>query len=100
MEIIDAIGTVIEYRERFDQIQVSYGYVGRVVGEIHPPNFTYNEREYGFELRWFLLEEAMHLIENYEGEDYMGKFVSKRDATILKAAQTKVRRYYDSLSKT
>ena len=100
MEIIDAVGTVIEYRERFDQIQVSYGYVGRVVGEIHPPNFTYNEQEYGFELRWFLLEEAMHLIENYEGDDYMGKFVSKRDSAILKAAHTKVRRYYDSLTKT
>ena len=99
MEIVDAIGTVIEYREKFNQIQVSYSYLGRVVGDLHPPNFTYNEQEHGFELRWVLLEEAIHFIESYNGEDYMANYVSKRDGAILKASEKKVRQYYDFIAR-
>ena len=50
IEIIKELGVVEEYRTQFDQIQKSYSYLARVIGEMVEPNFTEGEKADGFEV--------------------------------------------------
>ena len=86
IEVLGGIGITLEYREDFEQLQISYGYLCKVIGEVHLPSFTYDEIENGFDLQWMPIEEARYKVAGYEGNKYMAKFVSKRDSEILKEA--------------
>jgi ADP-ribose pyrophosphatase YjhB (NUDIX family)/ribosomal protein S18 acetylase RimI-like enzyme len=86
IEIIDSIGMIKEYRDNYEQLQISCAFLCKVVGEIHTPNLTYMEKEMGFECQWVPLEDAVTTISHYSGSNYMAKFVSLRDATILTEA--------------
>lgn len=80
--VIDEIGMIIEYRHQFKQI--SYCYLAKVSGEINNPSFTEEEINDGFVLEWKPLTEAISLLENDAPESYFGKFIKKRDLTLLR----------------
>lgn len=81
------LGRVIEYRGKFGLKQESYCFTAKVVGAKGTPEFTEKEKANGFELLWVELDEAIGKIERGDTEDYQGKFVVLRDASILKAAK-------------
>ncbi len=92
IEIIDSIGMVKEYRDDYEQLQISCAFLCKVVGDIHTPNLTYLEKEMGFECQWVPLTVALTMISQYMGNNYMAKFVSVRDTIILKEAAGKIKK--------
>jgi len=91
IEIIDSIGMIKEYRDDYEQLQISCAFLCKVIGEIHTPNLTYLEKEMGFECQWVPLNDAISLISYYVGNNYMAKFVSVRDTRILTEALDKIK---------
>jgi 8-oxo-dGTP diphosphatase len=83
----EEIGAIIEYRDEFRQLQISYCFFSKVVGEINAPAFTESELENGFQIKWVTLDEAITLLSNDNPDDYMGKFIKKRDLTFLNRAK-------------
>jgi len=92
IEVVDGIGITLEYRDAFEQLQISYGYLCKLIGELSLPAFTYEEIENGFDLRWMPVKEARYKVASYSGDQYMPKFVSTRDSEILKEAAFKLLR--------
>ena len=90
IEIIDSIGMVKEYRDDYEQLQISCAFLCKVVGDIHMPNLTYMEKEMGFECQWVPITDAVTTISQYSGNNYMAKFVSMRDSIILTEAIKKL----------
>ena len=83
----DDIGAIIEYRDEFKQLQISYCFFSKVVGEVAAPSFTESELANGFQLKWVTLENALTLLSIDEPDDYVGKFIKKRDLTFLYKAK-------------
>lgn len=93
IEIIRALGEVVEYRTHFDQVQKSYNYLARVIGDIKEPSFTEDEKADGFERLWMNIDKALDLIRGLilsnkdQADNYMGHFVGERESTILLEAK-------------
>ena len=83
IDVILEIGTIIEYRDKFNQLQISYCFLAKVSEVIGGPSYTKEELAAGFELKWINFEDAITTIQNDEPNDYMGKFIQKRDLAFL-----------------
>jgi 8-oxo-dGTP diphosphatase len=83
----DDIGAIIEYRDEFRQLQISYCFFSEVVGEIATPSFTESELSNGFQLKWVTLDDAIALLSSDDPDDYVGKFIKRRDLTFLNKAK-------------
>lgn len=88
IDIIREVGTIIEYRDKFDQLQISYCFIAKVNKKLGNMSFTEDELVLGFQLKWVTIEEAVELVKNDKPKDYAGKFIQKRDlAFLLKAKE-------------
>lgn len=85
IEVVGEIGCIIEYRNEFKQIQLSYCYNSKVIGEVKHTDFTEKEIEEGFKLKWVKLNEAIELLENDIPDNYAGKFMRYRDLIFLRS---------------
>lgn len=81
------IGMVIEYRNDFDALQISYAYLADVSGGDGVPRYEPEEIAEGFEPVWVPLDEALRLVGTGHTEKYGGRFAIARDAAILKKAK-------------
>lgn len=82
------LGIIVEYRPKIGEHQISYCYIGNVVGEKGATELTDEETEKGFEVLWVSLEKAAALLEaDNPHDDYIGPFVKERDLTYLRAAK-------------
>lgn len=97
IEVINKIGIIIEYREAYEQLQISYNYTCKTRDELISPKFTQIELEHGFELKWMTIDDAIRAIESYKGHKYLAKFISLRDLIILREANNKINFIKDSL---
>ena len=91
VEIINEVGSIVEYRKMFNIKQTSYCYLAKVKGEKGLPNFMDDEIESGFKEVWLSYENAERaLMENkdicYEGSAY----IVPRDTIFLKEAKNKI----------
>lgn len=86
IEVTDVVGCIIEYRNEFKQLQISYCYKAKIIGELAVPNFTEFEMNHGFELSWYSPEEAYKLIQQDQPTNYAGKFIVIRDRVFLEEA--------------
>jgi 8-oxo-dGTP pyrophosphatase MutT (NUDIX family) len=86
IEIMDEIGMVLEYRDQFEQLQISYSFLCETKGVLVEPSFTQKELDHGFQLEWKTIEDAMKAIESYSGEKYVAKFITLRDFLIVQEA--------------
>lgn len=84
VDVLNELGMIIEYRDNFKQLQISYCYLCKVVGEYQETSFTEEEKDNGFILEWVSLNEAISILEKDNPEKYMGKFIRKRDLEFLK----------------
>ncbi|WP_186429818.1 NUDIX hydrolase [Clostridium sp. BSD9I1] len=87
VDVLDELGMIIEYRDNFKQLQISYCYLCEVVGEYQETSFTEEEKNNGFILEWVSLNEAISILEKDNPEKYMGKFIRERDLEFLKNAE-------------
>lgn len=74
---------VLEERDKFKLLQISYIFYSQVVGEQKEQNLTQEEIDEGFELKWVTITEAVELVKNDKPLDYEGKFIQKRDLAVL-----------------
>jgi ADP-ribose pyrophosphatase YjhB (NUDIX family) len=86
INVLGEIGTIIEYRDNYKQLQISYCFYAEVKGDIKETSFTDEEINEGFQLKWIPLEEAVSILENDIPDDYVGKFIQSRDLLFLKKA--------------
>ena len=87
IDVLGEIGTIIEYRNKHELLQISYCYYSRVKGDIKETSFTDEEINNGFQLKWVTLDEAISIIENDTPDNYVGKFIQSRDLLFLKRAK-------------
>ncbi|MBU1132105.1 NUDIX domain-containing protein [Patescibacteria group bacterium] len=83
----EGFGVVIEYRDQFQQLQISYCFLTNLVGEPGVPGFTEEELADGFELRWMSLNEAINTLRQDRPDNYIGKFIKERDLIFLLKAK-------------
>lgn len=81
------IGTIIEYRNKKDELQISYCYAADVERMNGEPEYEKEEIEDGFELMWVNIDDAIELLESDNPESYSGKFIIIRDLIFLKKAK-------------
>ena len=92
IDITHFLGIIEEIKTHDNFKQLSYVFVGKVIGDINEPNFTLKEREEGARIIWVSIDEAMSLIKNSEKKlfsskyesIYHTKFIVRRDYEILK----------------
>lgn len=85
------VHTVEEYRAKGGFLQVSQGYLAKVVGEKGAPQFDAGEREKQFEIRWMPPQQALALLESeYTPHNYTRHFINMRERAILTAALTQL----------
>lgn len=83
IQVEDEIGVIIEYRDRFKILQISYCYRAHLIGQPRDPHFTAEEKANGFELLWLPLPTAIQKLAEDRTTDYEGKFIEKRDLAFL-----------------
>jgi ADP-ribose pyrophosphatase YjhB (NUDIX family) len=88
---LDDIGIVIEYRDDFGVLQISYCFRARVLEGGLATQRTEKERKLGFETVWTTLDDAIDVIERDRPDDYEGLFITRRDALIMRAAHSMIR---------
>lgn len=86
VKITEDLGSVTEYRKRYNLRQISYCYLARVQGEKGIPNLTESEIIEGFETLWVPLEEALRLVSESKPIIYEGPYMVMRDTALLQAA--------------
>ena len=93
IKITSPIGKVIERRtHNNNELQTSYCFVAEVV-HVGQPRLDEGEVEAGYKLEWMAIDEAIKILEKGKPkkeirlENYLGKFIIKRDLVLLKAAK-------------
>ena len=88
VEIGEELGEIVEYKNEGGEKQTSYCYLARVSGAQKAVAFTEKEIANDFSVVWVAsLTEAIALVERAAPENYIGKFIRKRDLTFLRAAE-------------
>ena len=82
-EIIKSLGMAIEFREKYELIQISYGFVARVVGEIKEPTLEQAEIDEGLTHIWIKPEEMMAYLNSDTTENYSGQFILPRERAFM-----------------
>lgn len=83
IENIREVGKIVEYRKQHNLQQISYCFIADVKDDKGKQNFTNEEKEEGFELKWVSVEEALRLMKNDKPKDYLGTYVQVRDVDII-----------------
>lgn len=74
---------VLEERDQFKLLQISYIFYSEVVGIPKELELTQEEIDEGFELKWVDINEAIELIKNDKPINYERKFIQRRDLAVL-----------------
>lgn len=93
VENLRTLGTIDEFRQRFNLHQISYCFLADLMGEKGLPHFEPDEIADGFEPVWLDLDEAIKVLESEVNvEEYQGKFIQKRDLVFLQEAKKRLER--------
>ncbi len=88
IQITGEVGKVIEHRTKWNIMQTSYCYLGKIISK-GEPDFTEKELRQGFRIEWFELDDAIKTVEKDEPRNYEGKFIQQRDLAFLKTVKGK-----------
>jgi len=75
---------VLEKREQYKFIQISYIFFSKMVGKPQQTKFMQEEIDDGFKLEWVTINQAIRIFKMDKPIDYKAKFIQKRDLAILK----------------
>ena len=88
------IKDAVEYRNKINELQTNYCFLGKVKGEPKEPSYDKEEIEDEFVPMWTSIDEAIKLLENDKPSTYDSAFIIKRDLTFLrKAKELKLKKY-------
>ena len=82
-EITRPIGMVIEYREKYKLIHISYCFVAKVVSPITAPAFEEDEIKAGQANIWITPNKVLELVKNGERTNYESHFNIAREVAFL-----------------
>jgi 8-oxo-dGTP diphosphatase len=85
-KIVDEKGqnsVVIETRDQFKLVQISYIFFSEIVGEPKELQLEQDEIDEGFELKWIPVSEAIETLQKDKPKNYEGKFIQMRDIAVL-----------------
>ena len=83
-EISDTLGMVIEYRNKYNLLHISYAFVAEIIGEVGTPKLEKGEIEEGQITIWMPAEEALKKMEIDQPKKYEGFFILEREKSFLK----------------
>jgi len=87
MQMLHHVHTVEEYRAKGGFLQISHGYLAKVVGPKGAPEFHPNEVKDDFVLLWLDPKDVLERLEaESSSHDYSHYFINTRERAILKAA--------------
>lgn len=81
--ITKPLGVVIEYRNKYKMIQISYCFVAKVVGEIGEPQLEEGEIEEGQETLWLSPSVVLDKMRSDTPSKFEGQFILEREKTFL-----------------
>lgn len=88
IEVINEIGTIIEYRKMFKLKQISYCYLAKVKGNKGNPTFTDEELRKEFKLEWMSYDDALNMFKNCHATSIECKdYILPRDIKFLQEAK-------------
>lgn len=91
-EVVQHVHTVEEYRAKGGFLQISEGYLAKVVGPKGQPQFDEGELRDDFVLLWLNPRDVLERLEaEATTHDYSHYFVNARERAILKAALSHLR---------
>lgn len=82
-EITRPIGVVIEYRNRYNLLHISYCYAAQLVGTVGTPTLTEKEIGEGHETLWLQPEEVLKRISTDKPKKFEGNFILARERAFL-----------------
>lgn len=82
-EIVDKLGVVIEYRNKEKLLQISYGFVARVVGEIGVPTLEVGEIHEKQETLWLPPKTVLEKLQSDIPAKFEGYFILAREQAFL-----------------
>lgn len=82
-EIVAPIGVVVEYRNKYKLLQISYAYSARMIGDIGIPKLEDEEIEEGLQVVWLDPQAALTCMKAEQPERYEGNFILTREIAIL-----------------
>lgn len=88
-ELGEPLGVVIEYRNKYKMLHISYCFVAKVVGEVGTPALEPNEIEEGQVTLWLTPEEFLSRLESDEPKKYEGYFILEREKAFLHEYRTR-----------
>lgn len=89
-EILDQSGIIIEWRDQFKLLQISYVLLAKVKGKIGQVRFDPGEIDEGFKLEWIPIKKIDEVFKTDNPTDYEGKFIKIRDKSILEFYRNKL----------
>lgn len=82
-EIERPIGMVIEYRNKYKLLHLSYCFIARVLGQFSEPELTEEEIEEGQATLWMPPATVLEKMRSDTPQKFEGHFILKREATFL-----------------
>lgn len=82
----EPVGMVMEYRNEFGVLQISYAFIAHVDGEVGEPKLEQEEIDEQLVPIWVKPEEALKLLDESSLDIYKVNFIVERDRLILKEA--------------
>jgi 8-oxo-dGTP diphosphatase len=82
-KIVSPVGLVIEYRNEYKLLHISYCYVAEVVGEIGTSALEEKELEEGQETLWLPPAEVLAKMKTDTPGKFEGHFILKREISFL-----------------
>lgn len=82
--IVNPVGVVIEYRNKYSMIHISYCFVAEVRGELHEPKLDPGEVEEGQTTLWLSPEVLFKKMQTDTPGKYEGNFILAREQAFLK----------------
>ncbi len=87
VEVLSELGSIVEYRKKFNLKQTSYCYIARLLGEKGSSLLTQDEVDEGFETVWLPFDEALKRVKESSPTIYEGPYMVTRDTAFLEAAK-------------
>lgn len=88
IEVVEELGSVVEYRKIFQLKQISYCYIATVRGEKGPPHLTKHETDKGFIPLWLSYTEVSDAMASSTPTSVEGRlYIVPRDTFLLKLAR-------------
>lgn len=87
IEILQEVGSTIEYWEEDNEKQISYCYIAKVIGNKGTPNLTKSEKERGLETIWLSHKKVIETLNDCHLNNWEAQYIVPRELAFLEEAK-------------